>query len=300
MKSTTPTPNSRIAIFTTNHALLRIACFSFGIFVIAVIIGALESGALSLLGDGAAMGVDVITYLANMYAEYKAQNGISNQAKWIFRVIIPSFALCSLLAVTGWITSDAVALLVSPSVDSDEDLDVSFLWGFATANIFVDALCTAAFYIRGRSVFYQEIKGALFRREEHHIPTLSLEESGVDDSQVEPVKDVVTDSNIIIESYTRLETVDDAKSVASVKEVNLNMLSAFTHISADTLRTITIFIAAAVTTSTNIRADVVDAYAAIIVTAIIICICFPLGYEIFKASRQILIENSQTTIDTVN
>jgi Co/Zn/Cd efflux system component len=159
MKSITTTPASRIAIYTTNHALLRIACFSFGIFVIAVIIGALESGALSLLGDGAAMGVDVITYLANMYAEYKAQNGISNQAKWIFRVIIPSFALCSLLAVTGWITSDAVAILVSPSVDS-EDLDVSFLWGFATANIFVDVLCTAAFYIRGRSVFYLEIKGA--------------------------------------------------------------------------------------------------------------------------------------------
>ena len=157
MKSITTTPASRIAIYTTNHALLRIACFSFGIFVIAVIIGALESGALSLLGDGAAMGVDVITYLANMYAEYKAQNGISNQAKWIFRVIIPSFALCSLLAVTGWIT---VALLVSPSIDSDEDLDVSFLWGFATANIFVDVLCTAAFYIRGRSVFYHEIKGA--------------------------------------------------------------------------------------------------------------------------------------------
>lgn len=299
MKSITTTPGSRIAIYTSNQALLRIACFSFGIFVIAVIIGALESGALSLLGDGAAMGVDVITYLANMYAEYKAQHGISNQAKWIFRVIIPSFALCSLLAVTGWITSDAVAILVSPSTDSGDDLDVAFLWGFATANTFVDALCSAAFYVRGRSVFYQEIKGALFRTEEHHIQTLALEESDVNDSQVESVKDIETD-NIIFESDMKLETVNDTKSVESVKEVNLNMLSAFTHISADTLRTITIFIAAAVTTSTNIRADVVDAYAAIIVTAIIICICFPLGYEIFKASRQILNENSQTTIDTVN
>lgn len=292
--------NEIITKCTTNHALLRIACFSFGIFVIAVIIGALESGALSLLGDGAAMGVDVITYLANMYAEHKRQHGsISNQTKWIFRVIIPSFALCSLLAVTGWITSDAVSLLVSPSIGTTDDLDVSFLWGFATANIFVDALCTAAFYARGRSVFYHELEEALFNTESN-IPTLvpgSIGDADANDSCVESVKEET--NSTIIESEMRLETTNDTDSVASVKEVNLNMLSAFTHISADTLRTITIFVAAAVSTATSIRGDVVDAYAAIIVTGIIICICFPLGYEIFKAARQILNESSQAE-DAIN
>jgi len=71
------------------------------------------------------------------------------------------------------------------------------------------------------------------------------------------------------------------------------MLSAFTHISADTMRTTTVFIAAAISSGAGIRADIADAVAAIVVTFIIICICFPLGFEIIKAARQILNEDSQ-------
>lgn len=81
---------------------------------------------------------------------------------------------------------------------------------------------------------------------------------------------------------------------APAKEINLNMLGAFTHISADTMRTTTVFIAAAISSGAGIRADITDAVAAIVVTGIIVCICFPLGFEILKAARQISNENSQS------
>ena len=44
-----------------NQSILLITCILFGIFVIAEIIGAFASGSLALLGDAAAMSVDVFT-----------------------------------------------------------------------------------------------------------------------------------------------------------------------------------------------------------------------------------------------
>lgn len=45
----------------SNQVLLRVAAFSFLVFVLAEVVGALASNSLSLLGDAAAMSVDVFT-----------------------------------------------------------------------------------------------------------------------------------------------------------------------------------------------------------------------------------------------
>ena len=59
-----------------NIKALGIISFLFGAFVICEIIGALASNSLSLLGDAAAMSVDVFSYFANMYAErIKSKHG---------------------------------------------------------------------------------------------------------------------------------------------------------------------------------------------------------------------------------
>jgi hypothetical protein len=51
----------------SNHLLLQVAAFSFLVFVIAEIVGALASNSLSLLGDAAAMSVDVFTVRNNAF-----------------------------------------------------------------------------------------------------------------------------------------------------------------------------------------------------------------------------------------
>lgn len=65
---------------------------------------------------------------------------------------------------------------------------------------------------------------------------------------------------------------------------NLNMISALTHVSSDTLRTISVFLAAIISTVGGYSSSLCDAWAAIVVTATIVIAVIPLCYEIYKAS----------------
>jgi Co/Zn/Cd efflux system component len=49
-------------------------------------------------------------------------------------------------------------------------------------------------------------------------------------------------------------------------KVNVNMASAFTHVGADTLRTSSVFVAAAIAALTNVPGEICDAWASIVVT----------------------------------
>ena len=53
----------------TNQQVLGFSASTFFLFCIAEVIGAVLSGSLSLLGDAAAMSVDVFAYLCDMWAE---------------------------------------------------------------------------------------------------------------------------------------------------------------------------------------------------------------------------------------
>ena len=55
----------------SSFAVLLFAFLSFFLFAVAEIFGAWFSHSLSLLGDATTMIVDSVTYLFNMYAEYK-------------------------------------------------------------------------------------------------------------------------------------------------------------------------------------------------------------------------------------
>lgn len=143
------TENERKTLFT-NQVILRVAAFSFGLFVISEIIGALACGALSLLGDSIAMGVDVITYLTNMYAEHiKSHHGgfLSKKARWFFDVVVPLFAVCSLLSVSIWICLEAVQLIFYPE-EGEDDVSILLLYAYASANFVVDFIATICFLNR--------------------------------------------------------------------------------------------------------------------------------------------------------
>ncbi len=90
------------ASYWSNHMILQISALLFGLFVVAEVIGAFISGSLSLLGDASAMTVDVLTYLANLYAEHlKYSNYHSPRMRsTIFDIIIPLSAVGTLLGVT--------------------------------------------------------------------------------------------------------------------------------------------------------------------------------------------------------
>ena len=101
--------------------------------------------------------VVLVQYFTNMYAEWVKSRGgvIDERTRYILEVYIPTFSVCALLGVTGWITSDAIAVIRNGG--EDDDVDIAFLYGFAIANFVVDVLSGAMFYIRGKDVLQSRV-----------------------------------------------------------------------------------------------------------------------------------------------
>ena len=76
-------------------------------------------------------------------------------------------------------------------------------------------------------------------------------------------------------------------SATAAGRKNLNMMSAFTHIMGDTIRTIAMFVAALVATITGIDGDICDAWAALLVTVTIFILCAALVVDIYIAATDI-------------
>lgn len=177
-----------------------------------------------------------------MYAERtKAKYGVvDDTTKRILEVYVPTFSVCALLAVTGWITSDAIAVI--SGVDDDDDVNVIFLFAFASANFIVDAISSYLFYTRRDNVLVTE-----------QLRTFSLERMSMD-WKARPLMP------------------------------NLNMLSALTHVGSDTMRTLSVFIAAMIASAGHQNSAKCDAWAAVVVTITIVIAVIPLCKEIYKAA----------------
>jgi Co/Zn/Cd efflux system component len=126
-------------------------------------------------------------------------------------------------------------------------VNVAYLYAFSSLNAVVDCICFCLFY---------------FRRE-----------------------DILHDVNISHASDTARLAEDQERGKGSPPPPNLNMMSALSHVSSDTLRTTSVFIAAIVATSTNIHVSLCDAWAAIIVTFTIVCGALPLASKIYDHAK---------------
>ena len=80
-----------------------------------------------------------------MYAERVKSQGkeLSKRETFILEVGIPTFSVCALLGITGYITSDAVSVIMDGG--EDDDVNIAFLYGFASANMVVDFVSTFMF-----------------------------------------------------------------------------------------------------------------------------------------------------------
>lgn len=184
-----------------------------------------------------------------MYAEYlKAKHGkLDDSVKRVLEVYVPTFSVTALLGVTAWITYDAVSILVRGHQAGD-NVDVTFMFAFAAGNFVVDLISSFLFYLKGEA--------ALVVEDEDHLRTFSLDR----------------------------RTIDWHKRSFLP---NLNMISALTHIGSDTMRTISVFVAATISTAAHLDSDLCDAWAAVIVTCTILLAIVPLCKEIYKAANNL-------------
>ena len=206
-----------------------------------------------------------------MVAEHlKQKNGgfLQKRASIVLEVIIPAFSVLCLLAVTIWITSDAVNVIKQKGANNY--VNVFFLFAYTIANAVVDLVSNYMFYKRRSSVFY----GNIVNKDSSSNSSSVSTDSTIDNDDIDI--DIDTDN----------EGQPISKSSGG-HSLNMNMVSAFTHVGSDTLRTTSVFIAAMVASTTGVRGSLCDAWAAVAVTVTIVAFVIPLCTEISKKAYRL-------------
>jgi Co/Zn/Cd efflux system component len=312
----------------SNRHLLEIAAYSFLSFVIAECIGAYYSDSLSLLGDAIAMSVDVVTYFSNIYAESLKLDVFRRRSMRIVTdVSIPLFSIAALAAVTFYVTYDAIFRIIHPQIH--ENVSVAYMYGFASVNLVIDVICSGSFYCRGSGVFYEASEAGDGNRDgdrdvlsplsppvlvhisEDSTGSLRLHAVIEDGGCGEELKDATeahdrdkqgavpssSSSSSSASSSSRNGDVSTNHGSSVPLKRNLNMMSAFTHVSGDTIRTLATLAAATVSTLAGVDADLCDAWSALIVSGTILAVLVPIAIDIVRTAREI--HREQTSMENV-
>jgi len=276
----------------SNDDVLGIAFYSFLIFTIFQTCYALRANSYAMMADSAAMFVDAGTYLCNLMAE-RLKNRTHTEAEKklpprlrqrarkrlrLYAEFIPPFiSATTLLCVTFVTLGQSITTLRSAteSVPDEDSPDLKIMLIFAALNLVLDA---------GNVI--------CFARVDRIVTPLNLEQPLCDERTLllEDGTDMITTS-----SYTKDSTLDDDDLSSDASMTNLNMCSAWTHVLADTLRSIAVLVAGGLAFYFNIiSASTADAMAALIVSFIIFFSCVPLlkglyniSYEIFECEYKI-------------
>ena len=255
----------------SNQKLLGIAFFSFMTFALVQLVFAFVADSQAMLGDVIAMIVDSFTYLFNWIAERKKKNydrqhaetvavenehnTVSaettricqrNRRKMVLKLeIIPPFiSVTALLLVTAYVTRRAISLLVldmhrNRSEQGQPNLKIMLT--FSCINLFLDAVNLFCF---------SKAKHALSHATE------------------DPNRDDENNNN---------STVHDSNHHPNKGIASLNMCSAFTHVFADTMRSIAVILAALLAIIWPVvTPEVADSAAALVVSCLILLSVLPL------------------------
>lgn len=139
-----------------NESVLSAAFYSFLIFMALESVFATIAHSQSMLADAEAMSIDALTYLFNLaaerlknrpYTEYElkylsvAERKIRREKLCLYLELIPpTLSVLSLVAVTAWTMTTAIATLQQQNNNTDATMDVSvsIMFLFSAANLALD------------------------------------------------------------------------------------------------------------------------------------------------------------------
>ena len=251
------------------------------------------------------MSVDVFTYVINIYVEYVSNKGeaLSSEMKLFLYAGVPLFSVLALTAVTIWIVLESLDVIFNPP--SSGSVDVVFMFGFAAVNLLIDIISVLLFYRNYDTALYQQTiskrstsfaavlrtpsKSACNSRgnsivrfpSQDHLSQIDESSYRVSSQEGQPLHADTDDRGRLL-SRLVFHQVDDVTA-----EYNLNMWSAASHVSADTLRTFAVF-AGALASTVGVNSTVADAWAALICSATIMFALIPLCKEIAIAIMRYL------------
>ena len=222
------------------------------------------------------MFVDSITYLVSLIAEHqRVRCGVRGAAA--AELGASAFSVIALFAVTIAVTNDAARRITTH--EEEEDVDPRIMLGFTIVNLFVDIFMCAPF-----------VKLLRRRPGRRSGQSSALVESTIvlsDAPQSEPQASDPQSRVVVVpqdgERSPRDEPAagDDGGGLDLDASKELNLFSAFAHVFADTLRTLTVLTCALLVWVAGVPPETADAVGALIVSGIVLVITLYLAYETF-------------------
>lgn len=287
-----------LVVRPSNVYVLNVAFFSFLGFMAVQAVFALIAHSQSMLADSEAMSVDALTYLFNMCAERIKNKPFTEHElslpspvrlrrrtmkRLYLELIPPLISVTTLIIVTVFVLRDSLQTLFGDQGEydqADDDVDVSIMLLFSGINLLLDIVNVTCF-ARAHQAFGLQTMGLQPAPVRAH-DFVKMTSVG---AEVEFQPTVATEvTPLVVDKIA--ETVEKDSPFGA----NLNMCSAWTHVCADTLRSIAVLVAAGIATVfPSVNGEFADATAAVVVSFIIISSLCPLLYGLFLTAKEIVI-----------
>lgn len=249
-----------------------------------------------------AMTVDAITYLFNYGAERmkhrlqyggipdeneddnNSQSRTNDDKRELQRLLLelvpPSISATTLMIVTILTMSQSIHIILSDS-PKENPPDITIMLVFSALNLVLDGFNVLEFsrvdhvVLSVTNVHHEHSRH--FHHHHHHTTGHCSKESGPPTEATELLED------------GRTEIDDEISQCSSESDLNLNMCSAWTHIAADTLRSIAVLIAASFSALFPQLLSPMDAdsLGAILVSIVILVSLLPLVQGIYNTAWEI-------------
>lgn len=264
------------------------------------------------MGDAAAMMVDALTYLLNWYverqkrayAEMLQRDSHGDLARLRYRkyhlqleLLSPLVSTAALLAVTGLVLNKAIRILILDtnrdiSLQSDPNLNLMLL--FSILNLFLDVF-NVFFFAKANHVLGFET--GVHDSADDSVPVqdrlqlksaqrlLDYDPTGARHADQSDMEDVSTPQRKA-EPF-EIENAEHNHKRGE-EDSNLNMCSAYTHVFADTLRSMAVIIASILADFVpTITPEEADAAAAVVVSVLIAFSLVPLAKGMLQTVEEL-------------
>mmetsp|Transcript_3108 Transcript_3108/g.4199 ORF Transcript_3108/g.4199 Transcript_3108/m.4199 type:complete len:342 (-) Transcript_3108:82-1107(-) len=300
----------------SNEFVLNVAFLSFLVFTTVQFFFAILARSQSMMADCAAMSVDVISYFVNFLAE-RLKHGHTTMAPQQLRLkrlylelIPPGISVITLIVVTAMALRLAIGTLMDsyrgkdPDDDSAPDLNLMII--FSACNLLLDFMNVSCFARADQALGLPGQHGKEdihLYYDNHHAEgdKIATETTPLVDKKASPQ----TQSAKKEETSNADLSLTDSESEIETNGLNLNMCSAWTHVCADTLRSIAVLIAAGFSyLFPEVLSPVeADSWGAVVVSLIILVSLAPLIQGLYATAvkiREIWIASRQSEGDFKN
>ena len=275
-------------------------------FTFAQMLGARAANSLALLGDTGTMAVDSLTYAINLIAEYN-RHRLSPRTSMAIEVSASLFSVVALVGVTMYVMHDAIVRLSRPSTGTRVNAGIMLV--FTGINLLIDLGMCGSILLR-RSGGLGSCLRRVGRRKKLLSPQMGqelLDRQGANSVVSEDV--CFRRSGLSVENSAAgalppaaTGTLDPAANkpagTADVDaSLSLNMCSAFAHVLADTMRTLTVMGCGVLVAAFGLDSERTDAIGSLVVCCIILFIAAYITYEALTTLRSSLDEQHRLQSD---